>query len=80
MFSKSHIRVRSRLTLCFGMRSVNFWHNPNNVKQLYTERLKNRQKSLRANIKPTDKPYFLLYTLGHKKALTLFSEKFHNIA
>tara|TARA_B100000513_G_C11881432_1_gene179402 strand:+ start:590 stop:733 length:144 start_codon:yes stop_codon:yes gene_type:complete len=47
---------------------------------LYTEQLKNGQKSLRANIRATDKPYFLLYTLGHKKALTLLSEQLPNIA
>jgi len=62
------------------MCSVDFWHNPNNAKQLYTEQLKTGQKSLRANIRATDKPYFLLYSLGHKKALTLLSEQFPNIA
>ena len=61
------------------MCSVDFWHNLNNVKQLYTEQLKTGQKSLRANIKPSDKPYFLLYTLGHKKALTLLTEQLPNI-
>ena len=48
------------------MCSVDFWHNPNNAKQLYTEQLKTGQKSLRANIRAADKPYFLLYSLGHK--------------
>ena len=62
------------------MCSVDFWHNPNNARQLYIEQLKTGQKSLRANIKPTDKPYFLLYSLGHKKALTLLSEQLPNIA
>ena len=62
------------------MCSVDFWHNPNIDKQLYTEQLKTGQKSLRANIRASDKPYLLLYSLGHKKALTLLSEQFPNIA
>jgi len=61
------------------MCSVDFWHNLNNAKQLYTEQSKTGQKSLRANIKPTDKPYLLCYTLGHKKALTLLTEQLPNI-